>query len=245
MGFLDFLSPPKAKEVSLEEAKRLVLEAAKKEEKELADYCSKKFAQIRHLVLNLSRNAEKMESANRESDKNERVLRAALSSQKNLARQVMGLSKKLVPPQSTGIAEVRKYSVESLNSVRTGLLPYWKNIVLAKIVIGDEVKRLGEDLEELAGVFEELHKKVFSEKLEALFSAKIGFERLEESGQKLAEIAGREVAQKKRVAAQKARVQETQKSHSDLRASKAAEKMKAVEQELEQLADEKKRLGEE
>src|SRR3989344_39654 len=177
-------------EVSLEEAHVLFEKEITADDAALTDFASKKFAEIRHLISSLSKNSAALEEHQIKVDEGNKTYRQIVStSQKNLARHLKGISNKLMPPQKIDAASVRAYTQIAIRAVSTDLMPYWKNIALARLMLRDEVKTIGESLQELAAILEELHSAAFSKKHAELNSLKMIFEEIKK---KESEISGTE-----------------------------------------------------
>ncbi len=158
-----------SKEVGLAEARNLALEKLGAEEKAVVDFASRKFAEIKHLVIALSRNAEELEKHQINVGEGNSAYRQIVStSQKNLSRQLKGISNKLTPPSKIDAASVRAYAPAALKTVTMDLMPYWKNIALARLMLRDEVKAIGANLQELASALDALNRAACSEKFLAL-----------------------------------------------------------------------------
>jgi len=180
MGFLDFLST-KPKDISIEESREMIFKEFEKQEKELLDYSSKKFAELKYLLISLSKTASLLETQKINLDEgNKRYRQIVATSQKNLVRQLKGLSHKLVPPNSFDLDSLENYSQKSLNSVTNDLMPYWKNISLAKLELNKEMNLVGENLKELLESLKELHDLTFAKKLQSLKSLKKSFKELDD-----------------------------------------------------------------
>ena len=180
MGFLDFLST-KPKDISIEESREMVFTEFENQEKELLDYSSKKFAEIKYLLISLSKTSSHLETQKINLDEgNKRYRQIVATSQKNLVRQLKGLSLKLVPSNSSDLDSLEEYSQKSLNSVTNDLMPYWKNISLAKLELNKEMNLVGENLKELLESLKELHDLTFAKKLQSLKSLKKSFNELDD-----------------------------------------------------------------
>ncbi|MCR4335103.1 MAG: hypothetical protein NUV57_01045 [archaeon] len=165
MGILDFLKQ-KAKSVSLEEAKKIAVNEFDAEKKELVDFSSKKFSEIKHLSIRLTKSASLLENHKIDLDEgNKRYRQIVVTSQKNLVRQLKGISNKIVPPTDFEAKTLREYVSKSNLVITNDLMPYWKNIALAKLMLKDEVNSIGDDLKELLETLEGLRNRAFSEKL--------------------------------------------------------------------------------
>jgi len=188
MGMLDFLKQ-KAKPVSLEEAKKLAMSEFDAEKKDILDFSSKKFAEIKHLSIRLTKSASLFENHKIDlNEGNKKYRQIVVTSQKNLVRQLKGISKKIVPPTEFESDTLREYITKSNLVITNDLMPYWKNIALAKLMLKDEVNSIGNDLKELLDTLEELQKKAFSEKLINLEKINDFLEKIKENKKLLEEL---------------------------------------------------------
>ena len=179
MGFLDFLST-KPKDISIEESREMIFQDFENQEKELLDYSSKKFAEIKYLLISLSKTASLLETQKINLEEgNKRYRQIIATSQKNLVRQLKGLSLKLVPPNGFDLDSLEDYSQKSLNSVTNHLMPYWKNISLTKLELNKEMNLVGENLKELLESLNQLHDLTFAEKFQTLKSLRKSFKELD------------------------------------------------------------------
>ncbi len=150
-----------AREVDFGQAAQLVREELSAQEGHLVSFASLKFSEIRHLVSRLSAGAEYLKAQKIDLEGgNEAFRRIVSTSQKNLSRQLSGLSQKLAPPSSITPQSVRDYYSKAMPSIANDLMPYWKNVALAKLLLKDEVKEIGENLKELALTIESIGAKL-------------------------------------------------------------------------------------
>ncbi len=188
----------KVQMVSLEEAGKLVDEELAAQEKGLVEFASAKFAEIKHLVSRLSSSASLLESQKIDlKEGNEAFRRIVSTSQKNLSRQLKGLSQKLGPPTSITPQSVREYCSKAMPAIANDLMPYWKNIALAKLLLKDEIREIGGNLKELAGAIESLQRKSFDERARKLASLKSIAMAIHEKEKGVAELRSRVAEAKK------------------------------------------------
>ncbi len=171
-------------QASLEDSVKMVSAELAGNERQLVQFSSAKFSEIKHLVLRLSKGAELLEKQKIDlKEGNEGFRRIVTTSQKNLSRQLRGLSQKLFPPQSVTAQSVREYCARALPAIANDLMPYWKNVALTKLLLKEEIKDLGENLKELASVISQLHAKAFDPRMAKLSN-------MDGLGKKIAEKAG-------------------------------------------------------
>ncbi len=245
MGLVDsfsglFRQKSSAKQVSIEEAKAIVSEEIGKHEKELLDFAPKKFAEIKHLISSLSKNADFLESQEINIDEgNRRFRQVVVTSQKNLARQLKGLSQKIMPPSIPTIASVREYSGRALRSVSFDLLPYWKTIAIAKTLLSESLGKIGEDIGELSRVLEELGKKANGEQALLLRSLESLMAEEKESRERLLKISGEIGQARKAVSSMEEKVSILEKSFGEKLASQENLVLKKLEEQKKGLESRK------
>ena len=206
--------------VSAEEAAELVEKEIGGLDARLSEFAPKKFAEIRHLISGLSRNAQLLADHDIKTDEGSRQYRQIVAtSQKNLSRQLSGISGKLTPPQDTGAKAVRSYASDALKTVTTDLMPYWKNIAIARLMLRDEVKKTGASLQELHAVLQELNSAAFPEKLEPLTRVKAIFAELVKREQELSEFEAKKAEQEKAISGKQAGLSALKSRLAELRLS--------------------------
>jgi len=180
MGLFDKVSglfSEKEKEIGFLDARAMVESEFEKENNIFSDTVSKKYSEIKYLLGNLGKSAVGLESHEINLDEgNKRYRRIIITSQKNLAQQLKGLSSKLTPPAETDFETVSAYSKKSFDAITRDLLPYWKNIALAKLMLKDEIRSVGENIEELSETFKNLGTGPMAQKMASLLRAKKAFE---------------------------------------------------------------------
>ena len=232
MGLLDSITgmfKEKAKGVSFEEARAIALKEFEDEKKSLTEFSSWKFAEISHLVRALSKDSAFLESQKiNVEDGNKRFRQIVSTSQKNLARQLQGLSQKIMPPKMVELNSVRSYSRDSLRAISRDLLPYWKNVALTKLLLKDEIKSIGENLKELFALLEELDARASSEKLVTLEVIALGFSNLASSQDEESTFA-------KSISEKKTDVQASERKVSSIKSQISMKRESKEAAELEEL----------
>ncbi|MEK6958152.1 MAG: hypothetical protein AABW99_04220 [archaeon] len=233
MGILKWLFglfSAKSSKVGIEEAEKIASAELEKGEKELVDFSFRKFAEIKHLVSELSKSAAMLNEKQINVDEgNKRFRLIVATSQKNLARQLSGLSSKLAPPSNPDVQKIREYSARASDSVARDLLPYWKNIALAKLMLQDEVRAVGENLKELSQAFEDLRARAFSKKNSDLSYLKNFAESFRTLGEKSLELEKESSEKKRALDSSKRRVAGLGDSLGEMKGSQKALKVKEFE----------------
>ncbi len=219
-----------AKEISFEEANGIIESEIAAEEKALCDFASGKFAEIKHLLSELSRNSEEMEKHEIRVDEGNKAYRQIVStSQKNLARHLKGIPGKIAPPSRLDAAFVRRYAPAALRAVSADLMPYWKNIALARLMLRDEVKAIGASLQELHTALEGLDNAAFSQKWQSLQAAKSAFEKTAKKKSELSVISQKRDETQKTIADGSKSLATLCSELSEKELSKDAQRLKSLE----------------
>ncbi|HLC79465.1 MAG TPA: hypothetical protein VJG83_03460, partial [archaeon] len=240
--FGSFGGKKEAKEVSLEEAQRMVEEKIALEEKELIEGASKGFAQIKHLLLSLSKRAKSLESQLHPEQGNQRFRQIVSTSQKNLTRQLEGLARKISPPSKISAQTIREYAPGALKSLTADLLPYWKNIALTKLLLKDEIKYIGQDIEELTTILQQINSTAHSQKLEGAYSLQQMFSQLSKAQEE--EILQKQMEQKTRseISQKKMELEGLEKKLSEKKASEQMQMLLSFEKKKSSLESEKQKI---
>lgn len=213
------------------------------EERRFGEFAAGKSAEMRHLILQLSRSADSLEAHEISlDDGNKRFRQIVVTSQKNLCRQLRGISQKISPPQDVSFERMREYVPRAMRVLNSDLMPYWKNIALAKLMLKDEIRSIGDNMQEISGALNELNSGIFSERLGKLYSMR-----------ELAGKAGASMAQHEAASAQidalKAVISSKEHEVSALRAKKAlltgsneARRLRELESRKQALESEKREI---
>ncbi|VVB99147.1 Uncharacterised protein [uncultured archaeon] len=233
---MDFLgsifAQKKVAEVGFGAAVELISKELAAEENALCESASMKFSEVKHLVSNLSKNAAALESQKIDLQEGNKAYRQIVAtSQKNLARQLKGLSQKLLPPSVATPASISEYAPRALESI-SGLMPYWKNIALARLILKEEVKEIGVNLKELEGILRELHEKSSSGKIAELRSLKA-------IAEKISSFESEKSAMEKAVAGAEKSVSASQQAFSSLQVSLASKQGSPEAKELAAVGEKK------
>ncbi len=205
MGFFDFLKAfgfsrffrQKPRESSMNEVREKVFTELEAEKKSIMDFSMRKTAEIRHLLNALSRSASALEKHSiNTKEGNQRYRQIIATSQKNLVRQLKGLSNKLVPPQNPSFETIKEYSLSGYRAVNIDLLPYWKNISLTKLELKEEVNSIGNDIRELSSSLKEMHDISHSKKISDLTEFVNRFNEIDDAERKISSAIKR-VSEKK------------------------------------------------
>ena len=227
----------KEKQVSLEEARAIAEKRLAEEEAALSDFSAKKFAEVKHLLSRLQESASVLERQEIKVEEGNNAFRRIVStSQKNLARQLKGFASRLAPPQNFNSFEAAKYSASALRSIANDLMPYWKNIALTKLLLKEEIKAIGENLNELASIFQELNSRLDSAAIKSLRSMKELFASLDLRNEKSADL-------KQQLAASKNEIRRAESEIDSMKSLVKGKKSSPEASELEKLEAEKISIG--
>ncbi|MFH1586704.1 MAG: hypothetical protein ABID38_02515 [Candidatus Diapherotrites archaeon] len=182
MGFLDNLFGKREKEtrvMDISEAEELIqkrkLEVSKKLEREV----SGKFSEIKHLILEAGRELDTFSKRDIEAEEGHKRLRKIVTtSKKSMVNQMNSLLPKLQPPEERDIESVRNYCLNANNILEREVSSFGKNIRISGLVLKDEVKNLGNYIQELGKTFK-LLQEMFS---------KSGFDDFENASAKIGDL---------------------------------------------------------
>lgn len=235
LGIFGKKRPPNAR-VSFSEARQIVQDELRRSDQEFLSFSSKKFAEVKHLLGGLSKKADVLASQKiNVKEGNEAYRKMVVTSQKNLARQLKGLSAKLKPPNVVSPETVRDYSSKSMASISNDLLPYWKNIALTKLLLKNEVKEIGQNLKELSEALEELNKRAFSDRPQKLAALKKTIDSLAEKESKVDAVQHEFADSKKLVSVAEQEVSSIKKTIEEKKTSKDALRLKELEQKKSEM----------
>ncbi len=127
--------------------------------RELENLSAKKFSEIKYLHskgLNLINALKEKEL---EGKDNERLNRAVLTSKHQIEHQLKKLLEKINPTdRGTTIDDARAYSGESYALLMNEIISFRKNIIYTSFYLKEEMKEIGEILQEMINIFVELNK---------------------------------------------------------------------------------------
>lgn len=216
-----------------EGAQKIAADELALKEKGLSEFASVKFAEIKHLLSRLSKSAAYLEGQKIDlSAGNEAFRRIVSTSQKNLARQLKGLSQKLSPPTAISPDSVREYCARAAQAIASDLMPYWKNIALAKLLLKDEVKEIGDNLKELALAIEALGAKCSDEKTAQLSRLARISEKISGTSMLLRELESKVAAAKRDFSAAQAEHISLARSLEEKKDSPQAERMLELDSQI-------------
>ncbi|MCX6801049.1 MAG: hypothetical protein NTZ73_02580 [Candidatus Diapherotrites archaeon] len=130
-------------------------------EKELENFVAKKMAEIKHLngkSVKLLVDIQKKEIG--EERGGARFNKAAVTAKKQVERQLMQLLEKLGPKErGKTLSDARAYSGEGFALMINEINAFRKNIVYTSVFIKEEMKELGNILQEMLDSFHEMNQK--------------------------------------------------------------------------------------
>ena len=210
----------------------------------LEDFSAKKIAEVKYLHNKASGLLAIVSEKELEAKTNERMNRAALTSKKQLAVQLLRLLAKLTPAErGNTIEDARHYSGESYALLANEINSLRKNIAYTSFYLKEDMKALGSSLQGMANIFHEMNLEF--EKAGAVFDFEKTMEKIAEvkkSDNELKKI-GEEISLLREKISQKERQLASQKSGVEER--KAGSEMNSIreaEQEMAKLASEKQEL---
>gem|GEM_PF-3363587 len=225
------------------QAQKIASDELALKEKGLSEFASLKFAEIKHLISRLSKSAAYLDSQKIDlSAGNEALRRIVSTSQKNLARQLKGLSQKLAPPAAINPDSVREYCSRAMQAIANDLMPYWKNIALAKILLKDEVKEIGDNLKELALAIEVLGAKCSDAKTREFTRLAVISERISSASQLAQELESKAASGKKDLAAAQAEHSSLSRSLEEKKGSPQASQLIELDSQIREFESKKEEV---
>jgi hypothetical protein len=237
-------SPAGILKISVEEAPMLIEKEFGLKKRELEDFTGKKLSECKYLHSKSAQLLELISKKELEEKDNQRLNRAALTSKTQLENQLKKILEKINPTErGKTLQDARAYSGESYTLLLNEIISFRKNIAYTSYYLKDEMKTLGETLQELLNYYGEMNKK-YSESKELfefekakglvgiILEKKKGMEKIVEQKtlveDKMGEVQKKIVLQKEKI--------------SQKREGKDFQKVRALEEEMTKLMDQKQEL---
>jgi len=154
-----FKKEPSVLKVNIEQIPMMIEKEFLLKNRELENLSAKKFSEIKYLhskALNLINALKEKELEGKE---NERLNRAVLTSKHQIENQLKKLLEKINPTdRGNTIDDARAYSGESYALLLNEIISFRKNIIYTSFYLKDEMKEIGEILQEMINIFVELNK---------------------------------------------------------------------------------------
>jgi len=146
--------------ITIEEVPMLIEKEFLLKKSSLEDFAAKKIAQAKYVHGKSSALLELISAKELEGKANERLNKAALTSKKQLENQLRKLLQK-ISPQERGntLEDARKYAGEANALLVNEIVGLRKNIAYTSIYFKDEMKELGENLQEMLNSFDAMNKE--------------------------------------------------------------------------------------
>ena len=169
MGFWDFLksffSGKKAKKTAkkknnlgLLQAKNYLNELEQKQFSAIEQKIFARFAEIKHLLKEISNELNELSKVNVEEGENKRLRRIVETSRNSAVSQMQRLVERLTPPTRGNLKELKNYCTSCHSLMETEIRHFGRNIAYTGIVLKEQMKSLGEKMNELNTVFIELNQ---------------------------------------------------------------------------------------
>ena len=151
---------PEQIELELGQAREFLEKEAVARKKKLLEEAAKTLAEIRHLLRETKSMLEALGVAE-SSGKSGRIDRIVSTAKANALKQLFPLLKKLDPPNTENLSELRDYCLESIKAMQQAG-HFGKNVAYAGISFKEEMKSIGENLKQVNSAFHKL-KNSFGE----------------------------------------------------------------------------------
>ena len=171
-----FKKEPLFVKINIEQAPMLIEKEFLLKRRELEDLSAKRFSEIKYLHSKGLGLIEQLKKKELEGKENERLNRAVLTSKHQIEHQLKKLLEKIDPTnRGKTLNDARAYSGESYALLVNEINSFRKNIMYTSIYLKEEMKEIGEVMQEMLNAYIELNK-VYSENTN-LFA----FEKLKET----------------------------------------------------------------
>ncbi|MFA6064942.1 MAG: hypothetical protein WCW44_00050 [archaeon] len=125
----------------------------------LENLSAKKFSEIKYLHSKCTGLIEELKEKELEGKENERLNRAVLTSKHQIEHQLKKLLEKINPTdRGNTLDDARAYSGESYALLINEIVSFRKNIIYTSFYLKEEMKEIGEILQEMINIFIELNK---------------------------------------------------------------------------------------
>ncbi|MCX8158415.1 MAG: hypothetical protein N3D73_01995 [Candidatus Diapherotrites archaeon] len=161
MNFIEMLfgrKNEKIRKLNLIEAEKIVYERKKEVEKELTEKAYFKISEIKHLIGTVERELEEIEKRNLlEEGENKYFRKIISSSQKNMTKQIKALLEKIKPKIFNSVEDIQSYSMFCIETIQREVIFYRKNISYTSVLLKEEVKLVGNTLQEIIEACQEIY----------------------------------------------------------------------------------------
>ena len=211
---------------------------------ELEDLSAKNMAQVKYLQSRAKNLLNTVSTKELEGKENERMNKAGLTSKRQLESQMKRVLEKIDPTErGTTINDARHYYGESYAILANEVMAFRKNIIYTSFYLKEEMKSLGEVLQEMLNLYNEMNLAFAKEK--DFFEYEKIKEKIGASIKKKKEIDF--IINEKKVNEEKIDAKEEElKKHNEKmlsnRVGKEMVELKKLEEELTKLTNEKQEL---
>jgi len=154
-----FKKEEKILKTSVEDIPMLIEKDFLLKKEELEEFGAKKISEVKYLHSRSNEILKDLSQKELESKTNERFNKAALTSKKQLENQLKKLLEKIDPSVAgKNLEQMRHYSGESYSLLVEEINFFRKNIVYTSVYLKDEMKDLGEALQEMLNIFNEMNQ---------------------------------------------------------------------------------------
>ncbi len=157
MGFFgNIFGKKEAEQIELElgQTREFLEKEALSRKKKLLEEAGKSLAEIRHLLRETKEMLESLGVAE-QLKKSGRIDRIVSTAKSNALKQLFPLLKKLDPPNTENLVELRAFCIESIQAMQQAG-HFGKNVAYAGISFKEEMKSIGENLKQVNNTFHKL-----------------------------------------------------------------------------------------
>jgi hypothetical protein len=215
-----------------------------KKRKKLEFTNAKKMAEIKFLHSKIITQIKDIQKKELNKKENERFNKAALTAKSHIEIQLMRMLEKINPTNvGNNLNDSRAYTEESINILVKEVIRFRKNIVYTSIYLKEEMKNLGETLQELLNNLQEL-KKEFDENLEYFEFEKIKekIKSVEKLNKELKNQKNKIKECEERIKKNKFDLEKQEKKIEEFNSGKEFKKLEELENEKQKILNEKQSL---
>lgn len=239
-----FKKSPSVIKTTIEQVPMLIEKNFELTKANLEDFSAKKMSEAKYLISKSNNILEGISKKELEEKENERFNRAVLTSKKQFENQLKRLLEKIDPKdRGRNLEDARHYSGESYSLLANEIVSFRKNIIYLSFYLKDEMKELGENLQEILNIFNEMNSEF--NKASELF----GFEKVKENSGKVIkqkknyhELDGKKQEFLAKLSQKEEKLAEQRNKLEEKRNGKEMQAVKELEEEMTNLMTQKQDL---
>ncbi len=195
--FSRFFSSSEKNEISVQfnEVEAFIAKSSSEQESELKQFLASKFSEIRYLLKTSHETISEIEQKEISEEEGNPQLRKIVNTSRSASlRHLKPLLEKLQPPNLNDIMALKVYCEQSAFILEKEIISNSRNLAYTSVLVKEEFKKLGENLDELHKIFLELRNTIAEKK--GIFLASKTKKIMCEIESKLNEIGQNEIEKK-------------------------------------------------